>query len=80
MSENHLMIIAGRHWLNDEGVVSEQLKGFERHILFLNGSDLNMPDCQVSGLVTPTNLHKKIASFSLGEDDVQKNEKSIRLL
>ena len=77
MSENHLMIIAGRHWLNDEGMVSEQLKGFERHILFLNGSDLNMPDCQVSGLVTPTNLHKKIAAFSLGEDD-SKNEKSIK--
>lgn len=76
MSENHSMIIAGRHWLNDESLVSEQLSGFEKHILFLDGRALNIPDCHVSGLVTPTNLHKKIADLSLGEA-YSKKEKSI---
>ena len=77
MSEKHSPIIAGSHWLNDGGLLSSQLKSFEKNILFLNGSALNLPGCLVSGLVTPGNIHKRIAALSLGEDD-SKNEKSIK--
>jgi signal transduction histidine kinase/CheY-like chemotaxis protein len=75
MSEKYSPIIASSHWLGDGEGVPEQLKGLENNILFLNGSALNLTGCLVSGLVTPGNIHKRIAALSSGDDGL-KNGKS----
>lgn len=75
LGESQLSIIAGGHWLADTGTVSEQLKGFENRILFLEGRDLGVSNFLMTGLVTPSNIHKKIVALSSGEEGA-KNRKS----
>lgn len=71
LTEKDLPILASHHWLNEEGMLFEELKSYEKSILFLNGSFLDKEDFVVSGLVTPTNINKKIAALNLARNQLQ---------
>lgn len=70
MSEKNSPMIAGSHWLGGE-VLSEQLKGFEKRILFLGGGYSGLSNFLMTGLVTPSNIHKKIVTLSLGVEGLK---------
>ena len=72
ISEKYAPIVASRYWLNNDGMVFGEMKGFENNILFLDGRSLDIPGCLATGLVTPTNIHKKLAALSVSEDSFKK--------
>jgi signal transduction histidine kinase/DNA-binding response OmpR family regulator len=54
-------IIASRHWLDAESIVSEQMEDFLREkVLFLTGRKMNDKKYLSSGLVTPNNITKQV--------------------
>ncbi|MCS7486801.1 MULTISPECIES: response regulator [Marinomonas] len=53
----HLPVIASRHWLKSEYVLSTQLEKFlMKRVLFLGGSLDQMDEYHITGLITPSNI------------------------
>ncbi|RBP80617.1 signal transduction histidine kinase [Marinomonas rhizomae] len=71
MSDSHLPVIASRQFFSDDYVNPDELKCFEKRILLLSGGALNISGLLVTGLVTPTNINRKIISLKLGGEDIK---------
>lgn len=75
VSENTLPVVTSRYWLDINNKVSYTVKEhLKKNVLLLSGCPLGVPDCLVSGLITPTNINKKLALLNLEEAELEESK------